>query len=422
MQDKNIDYSQSKGELEDQNDLFSIESQDDGEEQIKSLEEQANQQDEKIKLDYTIESPQERTELVKQIVESLPPQRLTHRYLQILADYIIFAMTKQERKSKKINTSNRMVTINKRETSFEGLVSKFENGEDGIYNLITEDKNIIFTPKISITEQDIATIPGLKELREAIEMVEQAEKKARGKKKFLLKKQLIQMRQDQYVIKNSYKQPMYCLNAVKSFNTMSFNDDIIVKSDGTIQDKSLISFLNPKHISALLCNYSKLKEDCYGKFYTDGYYLMEDLDALIEKTLKEKYPLYYSLMIYKIDGKQNIEIQKLLEQQHGIKHSVEYISSLWRNKIPKLLADQAKKDYLNWYFTIKEKGKWKKCSRCQEIKLAHNEFFSKNNSSKDGFYSICKCCRNQKNKQSKNSPRIIKKISYIRSENNNIQK
>jgi hypothetical protein len=62
------------------------------------------------------------------------------------------------------------------------------------------------------------------------------------------------------------------------------------------------------------------------------------------------------------------------------------------------LADQAKKDYLNWYFTIKEKGKWKKCSRCQEIKLAHNEFFSKNNSSKDGFYSICKCCRNQKNK------------------------
>lgn len=45
-----------------------------------------------------------------------------------------------------------MVTINKRETSFEGLISKFENGEDGIYNLITEDKNIIFTPKISITE------------------------------------------------------------------------------------------------------------------------------------------------------------------------------------------------------------------------------------------------------------------------------
>ena len=418
MQDINIDYQQ-----DDQNEELSITNQNDGQEQIKSLEKQANQEDDKIKLDYTIESPQERTELVKKIVESLPPQRLTHRYLQILANYIIFAMTKQQRKSKKINTDNRMVTINKRETSFQGLISKFENGEDGIYNLITEDKNIIFTPKISITEEDINTIPALKELREAIKSVEQIEKKARGKRKFLLKKQLIQMRQDQYVIKNSYKQPIYCLNAVRNFNNMRFDDNIKINKNGTIEDKSLISFFNPKHISALLCNYSRLKEDCYGRFYTDGYYLMEDLDTLIEKTLKEKYPLYYDLMIYKIDGKQNIEIQKLLEKKHGIKHSVEYISSLWRNKIPKLLSEQAVKDYLEWYFTIKEKGKWKKCSRCKQIKLAHNEFFSKNNSSKDGFYSICKCCRNQKdNKQDKKTPRIIKKIPYVRSENNNIKK
>ena len=34
-------------------------------------------------------------------------------------------------------TENRMVTINRRETSLEGLVAQFENGEDGIYNLIT---------------------------------------------------------------------------------------------------------------------------------------------------------------------------------------------------------------------------------------------------------------------------------------------
>ena len=416
MQDINL----IEEDLENQNNNFLINDQNDGEEEIKTLEKQANQQDEKIKLDYTIESPQERTEIVRKIVESLPSQKMTHRYLQILADYIIFAMTKEERKSKDINTDNRMVTINKREISFEGLVSKFENGQDGIYNLITEDKNIIFTPKISITEQDITTIPALKELRDAIKAVEQAEKRARGKRKYLLKKQLIQMRQDQYVIKNSYKQPIYCLNAMKSFNNMRFDENITIQEDGTIKDKSLISFMNPKHISALLCNYSKLKEDCYGRFYTDGYFLMEDLDTLIDKTLKEKYPLYYSLMIYKIDGKQNIEIQELLQKQHGIKHSVEYISSLWRNKIPKLIAEQAKKDYLEWYFTAKEKGKWKRCSRCKEIKLAHNDFFSKNSSSKDGFYSICKCCRNQKSKQNKKSPYIIKRISYKETKKDNI--
>ena len=45
-----------------------------------------------LKLDYTIDSPQERTELVKKIVDSLPPQKLTNKYLEILANYIIFAI------------------------------------------------------------------------------------------------------------------------------------------------------------------------------------------------------------------------------------------------------------------------------------------------------------------------------------------
>jgi hypothetical protein len=73
---------------------------------------------------------------------------------------------------------------------------------------------------------------------------------------------------------------------------------------------------------------------------------MEDLDNLVDKTLKDKYPLYYKLVIYKIDGKTNIDIQQLLNAEFGISYSVEYISSLWRNKIPKLIANQAQEDYL----------------------------------------------------------------------------
>ena len=307
-------------------------------------------------------------------------------------------MDKEERKKKKILTDNRMVTVNKRETSFQGLADKLENGEDGIYNMIANDKNIIFTPKISITQKDIDEIPALKELKKAIELIEKQEKIATGKKKFLLKKQLIEMRQDQYVIKNSFHQPMSFINAIKSFSQLDLSEKITITEDGEIKSNGLINLFNPKHISALLCNYSKLKEDLYGKFWSDSYFLMEDLDNLIEKTLRNNYPLYYDLLIYKIDGKQNTEIQILLNEKHGIKHSVEYISSLWRNKIPKLLAEQAQEDYLIWYYTTQEQGKWKKCSRCGEIKLAHNRFFSKNKTSRDHFYSICKECRNKKQK------------------------
>lgn len=351
-----------------------------------------------IKLDYSLETPEERNELVKKIIDKTPSEQLTPKYLEILSDYIIFAMDKQERKQKQILTDNHMVTVNKRETSFEGLVGRLENGEDGIYNMIANDKNIIFTPKFQITQQDIAEIPELKQLVDAIAEVEKAEKKAVGKKKFLLKKQLIAMRQDQYVIRSAYKPPIYCMNAIKSFSKIDFDENVSISGNDKIEDNSLVSFFNPKHVSALLCNYSRLKEDAWGKFYSDSYFLMEDLDTLIEKTLRDSYPMYYDLLIYKIDGKQNLEIQSLLNQKHNVKHSVEYISSLWRNKIPKLLSEQAQEDYLIWYYTTQKKGKWKKCSRCGEIKLAHNKFFSKNKTSKDHFYSICKCCRNKKNK------------------------
>lgn len=352
--------------------------------------------EEHLKLDYKLESPVERTELVRKIIEQTPPAQLTNRYLEILSDYIIFAMDKQERKNKKILTDNRMVTVNKRELSFQGLVGKLENGEDGIYNMIANDKNIIFTPKISITPKDIEEIPELKELRDAINVVEKQMKAATGKRKFLLKKQLIEMRQDQYVIKNAYKKPIYCLNGIKSFAKLDLSENITINEKGEVSSDGIINLFDPKHISVLLCNYSKIKEDVWDRFSSDSYYLMQDLDTVTDRALKDKYPLYYDLVIYKIDGKQNIEIQQLLQEKHGIKHSVEYISSLWRNKIPKLIAEQAQEDYLLWYYTIKEKGKWKRCSRCGQVKLAHNRFFSKNKTSKDGFYSICKACRNKK--------------------------
>ena len=354
------------------------------------------------KLDYTLETPQERNKLVKLIVAETPPEQLTNRYLEILTDYIIFAMDKEERKTKKIITDNRMVTVNKRETSFEGLVAKLENGEDGIYALMAgNDKNILLTPKIAITPKDIEEIPGLKELRDNIEQIEKLEKVARGKKRYLLKKQLIEMRQEQYILKNEFRKPIHCMHLTKSFNEINFDENISIDENGNPKSDGILTFLNPTHISALLCNYSKLKENAWGKFNSDSWALMEDLDNLVEKTLKYKYPLYYDLLIYKIDGKTNIEIQDLLLRDHNIKHSVEYISSLWRNKIPKLLAEQAQEDALLYYYTEIEKGQWKRCSRCGEIKLAHNKFFSKNKSSKDGWYSICKCCRNKKKDNSK---------------------
>lgn len=349
---------------------------------------------ETTKLDYTLTAREERTQLVQKIIDSTPRENLSSAYLEILSDYILSAMPTTERKRQGILTDNRLVTINKRETSYQGLVDKLINGENGIYHLLGhDDKNIIFSPKTGISPKDIEEVPGLKQLRADIEAIELLEKNARGKRKYLLKKQLIEMRQQQYIMKNEYRKPIQLLNITKSFNAIDFSEEFTVDKNGNLESDGLIDFMNPKHISALLCHYSKLKQEAYGHFEADSWYLIEDLDNLVEKALAD-FPIYMDIVTYKIDGLKNVEIQSLLMRDYQVEHTPEYISALWRNKIPKLIAEEATKEYLVWYFTFIEKGKWKKCSCCGEIKLAHNKFFSKNSSSKDGWYSMCKDCRN----------------------------
>ena len=350
-----------------------------------------------IKLDYTIDSVEERKKLVEKILEENPEP--SEAYLDILANYLVLCMEKQEKKEKKILTDNRMTTVNKRETSFEGLVSQLENGEDGIYNLMNESKTTIFQPKITITKKDLEEIPYLNQIREAIKWWEQKAKTASGRDAYIIKQTIIALRKDQYVVKNAYRKPITLARITRSKNFKRMDDSYHFDADNNLVPEG-ISFANPKIVSAILCNYSKLKEDSYGNFESDLYYLMWDFDNLCEKALKD-YPLYERIVTLKIDGAQNINIQQDLIDNFDVKHSLEYISSLWRNKIPNIIASAAEDEILYNHYLNKEKGKYKRCSRCGEIKLAHNKYFSKNKTSKDGFYSICKCCRNSKGKKVK---------------------
>lgn len=347
-----------------------------------------------LKLDYKLKDADARAALVSKIVAATPQHQLTNRYLEILGDYMMGALTKEERRSKLYLTDNRQITINRRETSFEGLAAKFENGEDGIYNLIVNDKNIIFAQKDPITEKDIEEVPGLKRLREDIAQIEEAYKAASGRSKYLLKKQLIEMQRDQYVLRNAFRQPIYVTPTVGGANKIDLSEKRYIDEKGEPQSTGLISFFNPAHISALLTYYTALEVETNGHFQDDFYYLLQDFKKLLSTALKGE-PLYYDLVQLKLENKTNIEIQKVLQEKYGILHTVEYLSALYRNKIPKMIAAAAEDEFLVWHYTHVEPGEWKVCSHCGQKKLKHNHFFSKNNTSKDGYYSWCKACRRQ---------------------------
>ena len=259
-----------------------------------------------IKLDYTLTDPQERKVLVEQILAENPEP--SPAYLEILADYLVLCLDKQEKKQKALLTDNRLITVNRRETSFEGLVSQLESGEDGIYPLIKEDKNAIFYPKISITQKDLDEIPELRQLRRAITQWEERLKTAQGREAFIIKKTLIELRKDQYVIKNAYRKPISFNKISKTNNLPSLPEEqVTIDSNTGAIAVSGVSFLDPKVCSAFLCHYSKIKEDSWGNFEHDLWALQYDFDMLCDKALTP-HPLYEEVVIQKTKGTSNIEI------------------------------------------------------------------------------------------------------------------
>ena len=342
-------------------------------------------------LDTSIQTPQERIERVNQIIANTPPENLTPYYLSKMADYIVIPINKKERKQRFIITSNRESVFQKRETSFDKLVTQFELGESAIHSFITNDKNIIFSPKTSITPKDIKNIPDLAALVKAIEQVKKECDAATGRRKYLLKEQLKQMYKDQYVIKYDYYKPIHFSKTVQQAVNIEF------PAESHPEDTTSANLFNPNFISLLLRNYSKLKEDSFDKFNSDIYYIMQDLDNLIDAALADN-AIFKKILIYKIDGLSNADIYDLISQEFDYCYSLEYLSIVWRQKIPKLLAEFAINKYLEWYYTYKDNSiPFKKCSCCGKKKLAHSRFFSPNKNGKDGFYSICKECRRKKN-------------------------
>jgi hypothetical protein len=259
------------------------------------------------KLDYSLQSPEERNELVKKILAEMDEEP-TPQYLEVLADYLILAIEKQKRKEERtLLTENRMATIRKRETSLEGLMSQFENGEDGFYNLIAEsDKNALFKPKISITKKDLEDIPELTQVREAIKYWEEKFKTAEGRDKYIIKKAIIDLRKDQYAIKEAYRKPMVGRNLTHQSHPISLDESFTFDEDGYVIPEG-VSLIDPKVISAILCSYSALKQAAHEQYEGDLWYLMQDFDNVAEAGLAD-YPLYERIVEYKIDGLQNIDI------------------------------------------------------------------------------------------------------------------
>ena len=220
-----------------------------------------------MELDYSLTTPEERVAYVKDLLDKTPPP-YSNSILTILADYILFVrdrnQTKKERKEENpILTPNREFTIDKRQVSYEGLVDKLENGEDGIYNIIRQDKNQLLDPKDPINEEDIANIPGIKDCMDVIASLNKQLETATGKRRKDLQTSVIETWKQAYLIKGSWTAigHIKSTNQIKTLASIPIPENIYLDSDKMPHSDMPLSLLNPEHISFLLCYYQILKQE-----------------------------------------------------------------------------------------------------------------------------------------------------------------
>ena len=96
-------------------------------------------------------------------------------------------------------------------------------------------------------------------MREAIQIWENKLKTATGKDTFTIKHTLIELRKDQYVIKNAYRKPITPTKLTPSKHEIKLDGKEWIDEEGSVL-YSGISLLDPKVCEAILCNYTKLKD------------------------------------------------------------------------------------------------------------------------------------------------------------------
>ena len=142
-----------------------------------------------MKLDYSITDLEGRKQFVNDLLES--GEFFTPQQLGYMSDYLLFVADRKQTGHEKtedypIVTKNRNVTVSKRQISYEETVENLQNGEDGIYSMIIHDKNTLLDNRAPITQEDIETIPGIRENLDVIDKLKTQFAEAEGKRKFLL--------------------------------------------------------------------------------------------------------------------------------------------------------------------------------------------------------------------------------------------
>lgn len=381
----------------------------------------------KFQLDFSIEQSRDRLQYIK---DNIDLSRLSKKDIELCTNYILYGKDEDNKSSVdrgEIYIKPKYNSYSKQEpVSLEALMESPTFDE----TIFTTERNIFKKAKPIINKDKCKDIPGMKELWEEIEKIndkiQNFDPNAPSKQLYHLKHHLIELRKEQYMLKDSmfpeiqihrnygssYVNPAdtHCNYPVFPCGLMREEDDFEFKmpfySDRTFisydiqkeiqqledHNQPYFNFLDKQHIYWLCYYYYDIKR--FVQDYPDSPLnnLLWTLDFYIEKARLSPQQILI------VDGKKrrllNKEICELLMEKLGIYHQENYISTIW-NKITQLIAnaadlnfdEQCCKDY---------KKAWKVCNTCGQVLLCDSRNFVKKTKSIDGFTNRCKRCDQKK--------------------------
>lgn len=323
-----------------------------------------------------------------------------------MATYLVEASEKENKHTEQkhsILTQNRMQTIEKREMSLEQLNAEKEENKlywNSFECKNNESKNKILCKKLELSNKDLNN-NYIKQIEDTISLI----KNKINNPEYIYKEDIpklkaiiIELKKDQYFIKN-------IINHTINFNKLPFSSKTEINyyiptgyenenEDYTFINDSRFYFSNPNHISALIQYYSNLKEKSWKEVQSTIHWILIDFEKLIDIAFsnnannKNK-----EILICKLKGYSNEEINQFLIKKYNKSYSISYISHLLNSKIPNFLSEEYKKFLYEWIHFYQIKSKWKKCTKCGQVKLANHYNFSPNKRGKYGLHSICRECR-----------------------------
>lgn len=385
-------------------------------------------------LDFNLVTSSERRDFIR----SKDLSKLTPKEIELCSNYILYG--KDEDKDltsivdrKEVQIKTKFQSYSKTEpVSLDALLESPTFNESLLRRTSTVYKKV----KPKIDREKVKDIPGMKELWAEIDRVQRIIDINTGKVEmpedyqplsqktiYYLKHNLIEMRRDQYLLKDSalptlpppqnkaayygsiqdaqMNYPVYPRGIMRCENDKDFCEprsnkgkEVKVKNieeeilQRQINNKPYFSFLDKNHIYQLILNYWEIKAAIENIPDSPLHGLLWTLDFYIEKAnLSEQQLLIVRDKKFRLPNK---EISKNLEKELNITHQENYISTIW-NKITGLIADAAELNYDEWINRNYDKS-WKVCNCCHKELLRDPRNFVKKSKSTDGLTGRCKRC------------------------------